>query len=469
MNLFSLHEAVSLDVTQANDLFKKHIHPGLLKAYAILGTAKMDIESASGAEIKLRDGRVIVDFSSALGVLGLGHNHPRIIQAERLCHELKLIDAIKVAPQKLQAALAHNICQFLPEPLQVVFLTVSGAEAVEAAMKLCEKAQGKTKTKFITTTGAYHGKTHGALSLTRSGSLQDGFLLGVRPEDVVEVPYGDMTALEAAILGKSTGDRTNPFIAVVLEPIQGQGVLEAPPGYLKAAAEVCQSNRILVVFDEVKVGMGRTGSFCAFQQEDVVPDVVTLSKALGGGKRAIGAMITSGKLFERAYGKRKDWAAHTTTFGGLGESCAVAIETLNVLFEEGIIDAVREKGEYLRAGLIDLKKRHPDKISELRGRGLFQGIRFNFMEFGRALGKQMRNYVGFDIFRTLDSVFMAGLIRELYCRHNILVHFSSTDPDVLHIMPPLIIEKHHIDHFMDSLDQSLAKGFVRMAAGVMKS
>ena len=463
--LITLHEAIALDVERANSLYKKHVNPGLLKAFSILGTANMDIQKAQGVEIHLRDGRVILDFSGAMGVLGLGHNHPRILAAEALCHEVKLIDAIKMAPPKMQAVLAHNLAEMLPDPLQIVFFTVSGAEAVEAAMKLCEKAQGSTKTKFITTTGAYHGKTHGALALTRTESFQDGFLLGVHPDNVVEVPFGDVEALEAAIRGNPSGN-ANPFIAVIIEPIQGQNVLEAPPGYLRRAAELARRNGILVIFDEVKVGMGRTGTFCAFQCEEVVPDVLTLSKALGGGKRALGAMVTSERLFQKAYGDRKNWAAHTTTLGGLGGTCAVAIETLNIFKEEGIVELARTQGEYLKAKLIELKSRHDGTISELRGRGLFQGLRFTFPPGGGGAAKAADSLAA-KFFKTRDSLMIAALVRELYRNHDVLTHFAASDPDVLHIMPPLIVEKRQIDHLVDALDQSLSKGFIRMTAGLL--
>ncbi len=453
MQLLSLNDSISLDIKQANQLYKKHLNPGLLEIYRILGLSEMDVESAEGVEIHLKDGRTILDFSSSIGVLGLGHNHPRIIAAEKLCHEKKLIDAIKVAPHKLQAALAYNLCQLLPAPLQVCFLTVSGAEAVEAAMKICERAQGPAKTKFIAATGSFHGKTHGALSVTNSGGFQRGFLLGLPKENVIEVPYGDLDALEAYIRENETNLGENSIIAIILEPIQGQGLTSAPPGYLKEVVSLSREHNILTIFDEVKVSMGRTGTFCAFQIEDVVPDVVTISKSLGGGKRAVGAMITSEKIFKKAYGKRKDSSLHTTTFGGLGESCAVAIEALNVLVEEKLIESARDKGDYLKTRLLQLQAKHQGQISELLGRGLLQGVRFSF---------------SLSIFDTLDAVMMVSIIRELYKRYNIIAHFSASDPDILHIMPPLIVEKHHLDQFVDALDDLLSRGLVKIVGEFIK-
>jgi acetylornithine/succinyldiaminopimelate/putrescine aminotransferase len=453
MQLLSLNDAISLDVREANRLYEKHLNPGLLEIYKILGLSEMDIESAEGVEIHLRDGRKILDFSSSIGVLGLGHNHPRIIAAEKLCHEMKLIDAIKVAPQKLQAALAYNLCEMLPGPLDYCFLTVSGAEAVEAGMKICERAQGIGKTKFITATGSFHGKTHGALAVTSGGGFQQGFLMGVPKENVVEVPYGDVEAITAAIRVNSDKQRGNSIIAILLEAIQGQDISSAPPGYLKEVVEVCREHDILTIYDEVKIGMGRTGTFCAYQIEDVVPDVVTLSKSLGGGKRAVGAMICSEKIFKKAYGQRKDSSLHTTTFGGLGESCAVSIETLNVLVEENLIEGAREKGEYLKTRLQELQEKYPGEIKELLGRGLFQGVRFAFS----------RNMLG-----TLDSIMMASMVRELYKRHDIIAHFSGSDPTILHIMPPLIVEKDHLDRFVNALDSILSRGLVWIVGEFLK-
>jgi len=447
MPLLSLADAISLDVTEANRMYEKHLNPGLLEIFKILGLSEMDIQSAEGIEIHLGDGRTILDFSASIGVLGLGHNHPRIIAAEKLCHEKKLIDAIKVAPHKLQAVLAHNLCEMLPGPLDYCFLTVSGAEAVEAGMKVCERAQGIGKTKFITASGSFHGKTHGALSVTTGGGFQQGFLMGVPKENVVEVPYGDIDAIAAAIRVNSDKQRGNSIIAVMLEPIQGQDVSSAPPGYLSDVATLCKAQGILTIFDEVKIGMGRTGTFCAYQIEDVVPDVVTLSKSLGGGKRAVGAMICSEEIFKKAYGKRSDSSLHTTTFGGLGESCAVSIETLNVLIEENLIEGAKEKGEYLKKRLQELQKKFPSEIKELLGRGLFQGVRFAFS----------RNMLGM-----LDAIMMASLVRELYTRHNIIAHFSGSDPTILHIMPPLIVEKAHLDQFVNALDSILSRGLVKI-------
>jgi putrescine aminotransferase len=465
MDLLTLADAIALDLCQSTRLFEQHINPGLLKAFRVLGFHSMDVASAEGMEIRLRDGRTLLDFSASIGVLALGHNHPRIIAAERLCHELKLVDALKVAPHRLQGALAYNLSQMLPTPLEVSFFTTSGAEAVEAGMKLSERVQGPARSKFITATGSYHGKTHGALALTQSGGFQDGYLLGLSKENVIPSPYGDADAIATALHRNRNSQGTSLIIALILEPIQGQGVIEPARGYLTEVSKLCRQHGVLLFFDEVKVGMGRTGTFCAFEEEGVVPDVLTLSKALGGGKRAIGAMITSRSLFKKAYGKMKHSALHTTTFGGLGETCAVAIETLNIFRDEQLVQGVKDKGDYLKSKLLRLKDRYNDQILEIRGRGLLQAIRFDFQKskFSRLVDTSR-----FGFFRTFDSIMMACLIRQLHVEHGILTHFSTSDPDVLHIMPPLIVDRTHLDQFVNAIDSILSHGLFHLFFSYIK-
>jgi len=459
MKLLNLIESVELSPKEAGKLYSKHLNGGLYKIYKLLGFANMDIISAVDSEITVRNGDKFIDFSSAIGILALGHNHPKIINAEKLCHEKKLIDAIKVAPLKLQAALAYNLSQLLPDPLSISFFCVSGAEAVEGAMKLCKKAQGPGKTKFITAYGSYHGKTHGAMAVTKSGGFGNGFLMGIPDKNVETIPYGNINALKKVVNENKTSDTSNLIIAFILEPIQGQGVNVPPYGYLTEVVNICHENNILVIFDEVKAGMGRTGKFCSFQHEDAVPDVVTLSKALGGGKRAISAFVTSKFLFQKAYGKRSDAGLHSTTFGGLGASCAVAIETLNVLIDDNLISDSRLKGQYLHDKFEKLKIEYPDKIKSIKGRGLFMGIEFDYD--AQRIRSLLSKYDS-PLIEIVDSILIASIVSELNRKYKIITHFSASDLDVLHVMPPLIISYSQLDKFVDSINQILKTGFTKL-------
>lgn len=221
-SLLTLEQCFDLDSKAANELYAKHLNKYMLQLFDILGLKDMDMRGAQGVEIWLNDGRTLLDFSAGLGVLGLGHNHPRIIEAERKCHERKIVDCIKIAPHKLQGALAYNLSRFLPAPLAVSFLAVSGAEANEAAMKLSERVQTpKGKKKFLCMQGAFHGKTHGALSLTTATDVQSGFLLGVPKENVIYARYGDIDSLREAIRAETDGSGGNSIIAAIVETIRG--------------------------------------------------------------------------------------------------------------------------------------------------------------------------------------------------------------------------------------------------------
>lgn len=456
LSLLSLDQSLDLDTETANEYYAQHLNKYMLQIFDILGYKDMDIRGAQGVEIWLNDGRTLLDFSGGLGVLGLGHNHPRIIEAERKCHDRRIIDCIKIAPHKLQGALAHNLSLFLPSPLDVSFLAVSGAEANEAAMKLSERVQTpKGKKKFLCMRGAFHGKTHGPLSLTTATDVQSGFLLGVPKENVIYATYGDIESMRGAIRAETDSKGNNGIIAAMIETIHGTTCEIPRAGYLTEFAELCRRHDILSIFDEVKVGMGRSGRFCAFQHENVVPDIVTLAKTLGGGKREVAAMVTSQALFDRAYGNKQDCNLHSSSFSGLGESCAAAIETLNILQDERLIENAERMGGYLSQRLLALKAKHPNHILEVRGRGMFQAIRLNFHQ---GMAEKVVDVTSNQLFQTYQTVLIGALTRELYERHDILVHFQPGARDLLHFMPPFVVREHHIDKVVSALDDVLTRG-----------
>jgi len=283
--------------------------------------------------------------------------------------------------------------------------------------------------------------------------------MGISKDNIIEIPYGDIDTLEQ-VLSKYS----NLVVAMILETIQGQYVVVPPAGYLKNVVKICHKYGVLVIFDEIKVGMGRSGKFCAFQHENTVPDVITLSKALGGGKRAISAFVTTEKLFKKAYGKRKECNTHSTTFGGLGESCAVAIEALKVLKDENLISEAEEKGKYLIRKLEALKERYPKSIKAIKGRGLLLGIKFNYE---KEIIKRVfpKNKLGMN--ETVDSLFIASIVRELYRKYDILSFFASND--TLQVMPPLIVTYKQMDQFIEAINGILETGFSNLSLKLIKS
>ena len=452
MKGLSLKQILDLNEKEIHKHYRKHVNPGLFSIYKILGFNQMDIESSKGLEIKLKNGKTILDFTSGIGVLALGHNHPSIIKVEKKCHELNLIDIQKFGINRMQAGLAYNLAKILPNPLDTSFFTVSGSEAVEAGIKLITRVQPSSKNKFITFKDDYHGKTHGALSFTDSENFASGFHIGINRENIIMINPGDINVLKDTIK-----NNINKIAGLVIEPIQGQSLGIHPKGYLKKVLNLCKKNNILTLVDEVKVGMGRTGRLFSFMEQEIVPDVVVVSKALGGGKRAIGAMVTSSKLSKLAYGKKKDSTLHSTTFGGLGTSCAVAIETLNIISEKNFLKRVNENGEFFIKKILDLKLKYPSMISDVIGKGLFIGITFNFVPFEKNV-----KGVNIPFINDIKVVFMGSILRYLYRKHNLLTHFTPPRPDMLVIMPPLTINKTEILYFIRSIDEMLSLGLTKL-------
>jgi acetylornithine/succinyldiaminopimelate/putrescine aminotransferase len=331
--ILSFEESLKLPHKQTLSYYKNYVNKGLATAFRILGLNILDIKSAYGCTLELSDGTKILDFTSGIGILALGHNHKRIINVERKFQDLNIVDTQKFGPNKLQAALAYNLAQLLPEDLEVTFFAVSGAESVEAAIKLSTMAKGEDGKYFISANEGYHGKTLGALSITDTENFSQGFLLGLPKENTIKIPYNDIQSYKKTI-DKLSKEK---IIAIIVEPLQGQIVEPAKEKYLNDICEISKKNNITVIFDEIKCGLGRTGNIFSFMDYDCAPDIVTTSKALGGGKNAISAMIARKKLFNKAYGSINKSTLHTTTFFGLGEACATAIETINIISDENFL------------------------------------------------------------------------------------------------------------------------------------
>lgn len=450
--LVSLQQAFATPLDEANRYYRRHVNEKLFTLYSILGTGGLEYASARGTELELVDGTTVLDFTSAMGSLSLGHNHPRIVAAERACHDLGLIDMMKVGPNRMQGVLAYNIAQLLGPPLDTTIFCVTGAEAVEAAMKLCEIVQGPKRRKFLVASGSFHGRSHATLSITRSGDYARGVLQGLPPECVIEVPFGDADAAREKIAAH--GDSV---VAAILEPIQGQAVVVPPDGYLSEVGSICKDAGVLLVLDETKIGLCRTGRVFAYEWDAAAPDVVVFGKALGGGKRAISVVGTSRELFRRAYGRRQTCALQMTTFGGIGETCAVAIETLNVMVDQGLAEQAESKGAYLRAGLQRIQERFPALVRGIRGRGLFQGIHL------RLRPRVTAAFGAFDT-KTAKSAAAAAFVNYMLRKHRILLHFVDSDPDVIQVVPPLTASTGELDRLLRALQDTFEAGLVGIAS-----
>ncbi|MDQ4115931.1 MAG: acetylornithine transaminase [Actinomycetota bacterium] len=315
------------------------------------GTPRTTLVRGEGCYVWDADGNRYLDLLAGIAVNALGHAHPALVDAvTRQISGLGHVSNFFTSPPQVQ--LCERLLQLLGADGRV-FLSSSGTEANEAAFKLARRTG---RTKMVAATGGFHGRTMGALALTAKAAYREPF--EPLPGDVVFVDYGDAEALRAAV-----DDET---AAVVLEPVQGEaGAVVPPDGYLTAAREVTQRHGALLWLDEVQSGVGRTGRWFAHQREQVVPDVVTLAKGLGGGI-PVGATIALG-----AAGELFVPGNHGTTFGGNPVSAAAALATLDVIERDDLLGNARAVGERLVQGTRDLA--HP-AVGDVHGAGLLIGV-----------------------------------------------------------------------------------------------
>ena len=369
------------------------------------------LTKGQGCRLWDAEGREYIDFVSGIAVCNLGHAHPKVSealskQADVLLHVSNLYytePQIELANRLTQNSFADR-----------VFFCNSGAEANEAAIKLARKYAKdkceKERYRIITMEKSFHGRTMATLSATGQDKIKKGF------EPVLEgfdhIPFNDIDALRKSI-GPST-------CAVLLEPIQGEGGVRCPdPDYLKAVRRLCDETGILLIFDEIQTGMGRTGKLFAYEHFGIEPDIMTLAKALANGL-PIGAMLAREDVAE-SFGP----GAHASTFGGTPIVTAASAQVIKVLLEENVIRHGEEMGAYFKEKLSGLKAGH-ESIVDVRGMGLLLGMKLNIE--GDAI---------------VNSCMEKGFL------------INCIQGNILRFIPPLIIEKEEIDALVACLDKML--------------
>lgn len=457
--LLTVSEAKALDLPRMTELFTAHLNPGQLHFMKLLGFHKVKIERAEGMYYYDQDGRPILDFFGGFGSLAFGHNHPRILEARRQFQEEMRHEIVIAFMSQYATALAYDIAACSPGDLDMVFLGSSGSEAMEAAIKVAERAAGPEKPKIVYAENSFHGKTKGVLSITDGGLYRGEFKL---VDNTVRVPFGDIAAVENAF-------RSDPEIGViVLETVQGGGgIIQADAEFWQKLRRLCDQHSVIWVADEVQCGLGRTGKFYAFEHYGVIPDVTALAKSLGGGKTAMAAMIARRGIYMKAYGTPKTAMIHAmATFGGIGEACITSIEALNVLYDEHLIDNADDVGDYLLERLRELQNRYPALLKDVRGKGMMVGLEFH--DFSQTMPAVLRPVLGMldeKLKGSLPGFIGSHLLRD----HGVLVAFTEYNRNVIRLEPPLICGREHVDAFIQALDEVLSRGIIRIVRDFIKA
>jgi acetylornithine/N-succinyldiaminopimelate aminotransferase len=378
----------------------------LLPTYA---RADVSFERGEGPWLLSRDGQRYLDFGAGIAVNALGHAHPHLVkalteQAAKVWHTSNLYK-IPEGERLAQRLVDHTFAD-------VVFFSNSGAEANEAAIKMARKyhaANGRPdRFRIITFEGAFHGRTLATIAAGGQKKYLEGF--GPKVEGFDQVPFGDMKALEAAIVPETA--------ALMIEPIQGEGGIRPVPGpFMRALRDLCDEHGLMLIFDEIQTGVGRTGKLFAYEWTGIAPDIMSVAKGIGGGF-PLGACLATAEA-----AKGMTVGTHGTTFGGNPLAMAVGNAVLDVVLEPGFLERVERMGLLLKQRLAELKDRHPAVVADVRGQGLMMGIRTHVP----------------------NGDFVAA------ARDQKLILIAAGD-NVARLLPPLVITESDLDEALNRLD-----------------
>lgn len=390
-------------------------------------TTGLEFVAGEGAELIAADGRRYLDAICGYAVTSTGHCHPHVVEAVRE-QVGRLIHVSTVGANRPARAYAARLSALLPIPDAQLFFTNSGTESVEAALKLARYATGRPN--VVSFGGGFHGRTMGSLSVTTSKAAFRAHHEPLLPGCLV-VPYprregelqGTLDALARLFLEQTRPDRVAAFL---VEPVLGEGGYVVPPdGFLPALRELADRHGILLIADEVQAGFGRTGRMFACEHTGVVPDLMTLGKAIASGL-PMGALAGRTELMDA-------WerGAHGNTFGGGPVICAAALATLDVLESEGLVENAAARGEQLRAGLAAMAREYPEEVREVRGRGLMVGLELASAHHAA---------------RVFADALEAGLVLSTCGPHD----------NVVRIAPPLILTPEQVEWMLSVFAGALA-------------
>lgn len=400
--------------TEIYERFARYVSSGKVEFFRQFGV-EVVFGKREGVYLWDLEGRRLIDCHCNGGVFNLGHRHPRVIAAlQRALEELDIGNHHFVSEHR--ARLAERLASLCPGDLKRVVFGVSGGEAIDLAIKI---ARGHTRrTKIISARGGYHGHTGLALA---AGDEQYRAPFGVALPGFVQVPFGDLDALQAAM--------DDDTAAVLFETIPATlGIVVPPEDYFAGVRALCDQRGVVMIIDEVQNGLGRCGDVWGINTFGVIPDILVTAKGLSGGIYPITATIYREPLNHVLH---ENPFAHISTFGGAEVGCYVAFEVLNILQEPDFLPHVRRMAELFREGWARLRAKYPDLIVEVRQRGLMMGLKLAQPTFGPMLT-------------------LAGL------QFGVLTIYANHDQSVNQVLPPLIIQPHEVAETLETFDRMLA-------------
>ncbi|WP_246000775.1 putrescine aminotransferase [Brevibacillus panacihumi] len=430
--MLELIESETLTVEQKKKIvadsvenFTNHVTKAILTHRKSVSTDFSVVEwEDEGAVFRDTMGDEYVDCLGGYGVYLLGHRHPNVVRAVEAqlkryaLHSQEMVDPLRGYLSKLVAAIT-------PGDLQHSYLVNCGTEANEMALKLARLATGKKY--FISMERGFHGKTMGSLSASGKSTFREPYSPLV--PGFQHVPYGDADAVDQAIrMLIATGETV---AGVIVEPIQGEGGVNIPPDdFLPRLREICDKYECLLIVDEVQTGMGRTGTMFGVDHWNVVPDIMTLGKAFGGGVMPIAAMVAKKKWWGKM--EENPFLLGSSTFGGNPLCCAGAIAGIKTILEDNIPQMAKEKGDYIMQRLDEIRQQYPEVLVAVRGKGLLIGMEFANNSLGYTLAKML-------------------FVKK------ILVGGTINNATVIRIEPPAVISYQQVDYVLACIEEGIAQ------------
>ena len=436
--MFSLTQRIEKRQSEQYALHRQYLNSSLARVQEIIGFDKI-YTRGEGAYLWDDAGDRYLDLLCGYSVFSLGRGHPVLKQVMQEVLALERPNLVKMDCPLLAGLLAEDLVKRMPPGLDAVLFGNSGADAVDTALKFARAATGRPRVLYLDY--AFHGLTLGTLSINGGSQFRDGFGPLMPGFDAVEM--NDLAGLEREL-------RRGGVAAFIVEPIQGKGVYIPNGDYLPQAQRLCRKYGTLLISDEVQVGLGRTGRFLCCEHWGLEPDMVTLSKSLGGGYIPVGATITRRSIHDKTFSRLDRCQVHSTTFGQNELAMAAGLATLHVLEEERLVERAATMGQKLMAGLAALAERY-DIIADVRGKGLMIGIEF---KRSRSLGLRAAWTAAEAAQKGLFAQFVVmALMRD----HRILTQVGGPGVNIIKLLPPLIIGDEEVDAIVAAFDAVMAE------------
>jgi ornithine--oxo-acid transaminase len=417
-------------------LHTRHLNEMMVR---VLRTIGYDVRFCSGQGQYLFDraGARYLDLLSGFGVFGIGRNHPALREVLTNTLALNLPNLVQMDVSPLAGVLAERLLQHTPF-LDKVFFVNSGSEAVEAAIKFARKATGRSGLVYCS--GAFHGLSHGALSVNGEAVFRDGF--GPLLPNCAAVPFNDLVALEEALA-------TRKIAAFIVEPIQGHGVNMPDDSYLPGVQALCRKYQTLFIADEIQTGLGRTGAFLAIDHWSVEPDLVLLSKTLSGGHVPVAAVLARKWIFDKLYDRMDRAVILGSTFAANDLAMAAGIATLDVIESDRLVENAARQGARLLSAFEAMASRY-ETVKNVRGKGLLIGI-----EFGRP--RSLKLQAVWDLLETANTGLFCQLITlPLFKDHKVLAQVAGHASHTVKLLPSYVISDNDCDWIERAFDEVIA-------------